>query len=96
MPNAILGPSNLPVRVAQPDKRLQMCLLCYELCQTQSIMVHTRDRPISFFETDTDIFKKIFTNIWPAVDFRLATYTDTAISKFAYQYFCRFLTRYFG
>jgi len=36
------------------------------------------------FETDTDIFKKFFTDIWPAVDIRLAT--DTDIPKFAYRY----------
>jgi len=38
-----------------------------------------------FFETDTDIFKNFFTDIWPSADIRLAT--DTDVSKFAYRYF---------
>jgi len=46
----------------------------------------SRNRPTSFFETDTDIFKKNFTDIFPAADIRLAT--DTDILKFAYRYIC--------
>jgi len=42
-----------------------------------------------FFETDTDIFKKIFTDIWPAADIRLATHTD--IPKLAYRCFNKVL-----
>jgi len=38
-----------------------------------------------FFEIDIDIFKKIFTDIWPVANIQLAT--DTDISKFASRYF---------
>jgi len=37
-----------------------------------------------FVEINTDIFKKIFTDIWPVANIRLAT--DTDIPKFAYRY----------
>jgi len=41
-PNAILGPSSLPVVVAQPDKRLQITVLYWSgMTDRQSIMVHT-------------------------------------------------------
>jgi len=39
-----------------------------------------------FFETDTDIFKKIFMD-WPIATLQLAT--DTNIEKFTYRYICR-------
>jgi len=45
------------------------------------------DRYHFFFETDTDIFQKIFTDI------RLAT--DTDIPKFAYRYICRYFIKVF-
>jgi len=61
-------------------------LLLYEILQ-KSQMIET-DRYIYFFETDTDVFKKFFTNICPAADIRLAT--DTDIPKFAYRYFCQY------
>jgi len=37
------------------------------------------------YETNTDIFKKIFTDIWSVADIRLATNID--IPNFAYRYF---------
>jgi len=53
-------------------------------------VIQTRDRPKSFFESDTDIFKKNFTDICPAANIQLSTNTD--IPKFAYRYF----NKYFG
>jgi len=42
---------------------------------------------MSFLETDTDYFQKIFSNVWPAADIGLATNTD--IPKFTYRYFIK-------
>jgi len=51
-PNAILGPSNLPVVVSYPDKRLQTGPFCVEVVwQTQNIMVHTREEDVIFIHT---------------------------------------------
>jgi len=44
-----------------------------------------------FFETVTDIFKKKFTDIWPAADIRVAT----DIPKLAYRYFRRYFNKVF-
>jgi len=45
--NAILGPSSLPVVVAQPDKRLQTGPFCIGVIwPTQSIMVHPREEDV--------------------------------------------------
>jgi len=45
--------------------------------------MQTRDRSISFFETD--IFKKNFTDIWPVAEIlEILLTTDTNIPKFAY------------
>jgi len=49
------------------------------------ITVGSRDRPISFFETDIFIF--FFTDIWPVADILLTTDTDI---------FADILTKYFG
>jgi len=50
-----------------------------------------RDR-YHFFETDTDIFKNIFIDIWSVSNIRLAT--DADIPQFTYRYICR--CRYFN
>jgi len=56
-------------------------------------MVET-DRYNSFFETDTDISKKIFTDICPAADIRLAT--DIIFKNLPTDTFAGILTKYFG
>jgi len=56
--------------------------------------ISSRDRPIPFFETDTDIFNLIFfTDIWLVADIRLAT--DTDIPNFVYRYICRYFSKEF-
>jgi len=52
--------------------------------KSEELWMWTRDRLISFFETDTNIFKCFFTDISPAADIQLAT--DIDIPKFAYRY----------
>jgi len=66
---------------------------CLHLLLVGHIGIRTRDRPISLFETDTDIFNYFFSDIWPAADIQLAIYTD--IPKFAYGYFCRYFNKIF-
>jgi len=47
-----------------------------------------------FVETNIDnIFKKIFIDIWPVADIRLAT--NTNISKFAFRYNCQYFNKAF-
>jgi len=46
-----------------------------------------------FVETETDIFKTFFTDIWPVTDIRLTT--DTDVSKFAHRCICRYLKKIF-
>jgi len=41
--NAILGPSILPVVVAQPDRRLQTIVLCWSGMTDTKHMVHTQE-----------------------------------------------------
>jgi len=48
---------------------------------------------MSFFETESDIFKKIFTYIWPVSVIQLAT--DTDIPKFAYRHIFRYFNKVF-
>jgi len=66
---------------------LLLCICNLKSCNMEGILC-SRNRSISFFGNLYRYFQLFFTNI------RLAT--DTDIPKFAYQYFCRYLTKYFG
>jgi len=58
------------------------------------VIIRTRDRPVSFFETDTDIFKQNFTDIWSAADIVLTT--DTDFQNLLTDVFADILTKHFG
>jgi len=69
------------------EKKVQ---ILFNLFVLRKVFERETDR-YHFFETDIDIFKNIFTDIWPAADIRLAT--DTDIPKFAYRCFCRYFDK---